>query len=1276
MSALANLRKKIDDCQGRDRHRFRKRLNRATEQKDIDRIAGAIQRSAERRQQRANAALTLNYPAELPVSARREEVANAIMSNSVVVICGETGSGKTTQIPKICLEIGRGVDGLIGHTQPRRLAARAVAARIADEMNSTVGALVGFQTRFNKQVGDDNRIKVMTDGILLTEIQRDRFLNDYDTLIIDEAHERSLNIDFLLGYLKQLLRKRRDLKLIITSATLDAERIAAHFNDAPILNIAGRSYPVDVLYRPLEGAGEEDEDLNINTAIDNAIDELQTIGRGDVLVFLPGEREIRDASKALRHRRERFDILALYARLSNAEQQRIFRSSTKPRIILSTNVAETSLTVPGIRYVVDTGLARISRYSWRAQIQRLPVDKISRASASQRAGRCGRLAAGVCIRLYAEDDFSARREFTEPEIQRTNLAQVILQMAHLRLGSVEAFPFIDRPDPRLVRDGYRLLNQLQAVGDDKRLTDIGRQLVRLPIDPRLARMLVAANEYNSIDEVLTIVTALAVGDPRERPFEKQQAADTSHQRFADKQSDFAAILNLWRYLDDRSQALSISALRRLFRQEFLSFRRWREWRDLHRQVTSAAQAAGLKNGQAKAEYDDVHRALLTGLLDHVGIKDEKGVFIGPRNRRFYLFPGSALKKNPPKWVMAAEITETTQVFARTLAGINPRWIESLGAHLLQRQISEPHWGAKPARASAYEKLLLNGLVVVARRRIDFTPIDPVLARELFIRHALVLGEWRSDIQIVKDNRAMLNDADDLEARTRRRDLQVSEDELYEFYAARVPSTVNSGASFTKWTRRPEAKETLRLTERDVFRDDAPTIDHAAYPVTWRSDGFEIPLTYRFDPGAADDGVSLQIPLALLNKIDAKRCEWLVPGMLEEKIVALLRALPKRIRKNFIPVPEFARAAREAITIYDGDLHDALANALLRKSGIEIPRTAWSNEIEPHLRMRFVIVGDEHKALAHGRDFGELKRRLESKFAERPPTSKAIEFERVLDAGWDCGDIPLRMPFAEDGYTIDKYPALCDENGAVALRLFDNEIDAERHMRAGLVRLLLQALKSDVRYLNKNLPDIGRQQLIFAPVGSSDKLVDDILKTAAWQCFLDGHDLPRSAESFAITLARGREKFIAEANAIGIQLGVILDCYSDIRTQLSRELPLSWVEAARDVETQLGVLVYPGFLSATPRKWLERYPRYLKAALARLSKLSAAPDKDRLRRSEIEPLHARLEQAPLETQRHPQFAEYRWLLEELRVSLFAQEIGAAEKVSVKRLDKLWRALADE
>jgi len=1278
-ATLPELRKALQGCMRADYHRLANRLKRLAKQPTPAaqaKLADAIEHSRQQRLARQQNLPTISFPESLPVSEKRTEIAAAIKAHQIVLVCGETGSGKTTQLPKILLELGRGIDGLIGHTQPRRLAARAVASRIAEELKTELGSKVGYKVRFTDKVSPQSYLKVMTDGILLAEIQRDRWLNQYDTLIIDEAHERSLNIDFLLGYLKQLLRRRRDLKLIITSATIDAERIAAHFDNAPIVTVSGRSYPVELRYAPLTSADADSDDLSLSEGIEAAIDELQQAGRGDILVFLPGEREIHEVSHALRHRREQMDILPLYARLSARDQQRIFHPGGRTRVILSTNVAETSLTVPGIRYVIDAGLARISRYSWRAKIQRLPIEKISQASANQRAGRCGRTAPGICIRLYDEEDFGNRPEFTDPEILRTNLAAVILQMASLKLGDVAQFPFIDKPDGRLIRDGYQLLGELQAVDKHHSLTTIGRQLSRLPIDPRLGRMLLAADKHGCVNEVLIITTAMAVQDPRERPRDKQQAADEKHASFNAPGSDFLTLLNLWNYLETQFEALSRSALQRQCRKEFLSFRRWREWHDTHRQLKLALQDLGIKLQSQPAKPDTIHQALLTGLLDHIGSKDEKQRYLGCRNRKFTLFPGSSLRNKPPKWLMAAELTETSKLFARTAAAIKPEWVERIGAHLLKHHYSEPHWQKRSARVSGFEKLTLYGLVINPQRRINYASVDPELARTLFIRHALVLSEFHTNLKVIQQNRKLIEDLEDLEARTRRRDILIDEQTLYEFYDQILPANICSGAHFASWYKKLENPDILRLTEEKLTQKDSRPVDAAAFPTIWRQQGLTLPLSYHFDPASEADGVTLNIPLALLPQIDAKRCEWLVPGMLEEKILATIKSLPKSLRKNFVPAPDFAHAALQAMKIYEGDFREALNTALQRMTGVEIDKTAWSGNLPHHLQMRFVVKNNQGKIIKSGRNLDSLRGELGETLKKQKPPKAKKHYEKSALKDWDFGDLPEHVEHKEAGYSIRRYPALQQNRQGVSLRLFDTRQEADQAMPSGLRGLLRYRLKQEIRYLDKNLPDISRLCLQFSIIGNCQRLKDDIYNSAIQYCFIDpAKQLPKTASDFNALYDTHHGEFINQANWIAHQLAAILPITLEINKALKGNIPLSAIEASAEIRSQLDNLVYPGFLLDTPKQYLAEIPRYLQAIKIRLEKLRQQPDKDRLNRVEIAPIIEHLEQLDKQQiQQNPAVMEYRWLTEELRVSLFAQQLGTKQKVSPKRLDKLWKSLS--
>ncbi len=1270
------LNSQIKDGMRADFYRLSRQLRQLNKHPDAKRQAAlqkAIDQSIAYRTLRKQSIPDLDYPQDLPVSSHRDEIAQAIQQHPIILVCGETGSGKTTQLPKICLDIGRGIDGTIGHTQPRRLAARAVANRIAEETQTELGDIVGFHTRFQKKLGQRNLIKVMTDGILLTEIQQDRWLNRYDTLIIDEAHERSLNIDFLLGYLKQLLTRRRDLKLVITSATLDMERIAAHFDNAPIIEVSGRTWPVEQRYRPLSSENEK-EALDINQAIEAAVDELQSEGRGDVLVFLPGEREIHEASHALRHRREQMDVLPLYARLPPKEQQRIFHPGGRTRMILSTNVAETSLTVPGIRYVIDTGLARISRYSWRAKIQRLPIEKISQASANQRSGRCGRTGPGICIRLYDEEDFNLRPEFTDPEIRRTNLASVILQMATLKLGAIDQFPFIDKPDPRLIRDGYRLLSELQATDSQRNLTTLGRQLARLPLDPRLGRMLLSAQKTHAVAEVLIITTALAVQDPRDRPHDKQQAADEKHARFSDPRSDFMGLLNLWNYLETQHETLTKSAMRRLCRKEFISARRWFEWHDTHRQVKLALQNINIKLNHKPAGYTAIHRAILSGLLDHIGLKEEKQRYEGSRNRKFFIFPGSGLYKKPPQWIMAAEVVETSRLYARNVARIQPEWVEQLGAHLLKHHYSEPHWQRRAARVSGYEKLTLYGLVINPQRRINYAQKEPTVAREIFIRHALVYGEYKSKQPVILQNQKRIEAIEAIEAYTRRRDILIDEHTLFDFYDRLLPEDIHSGAAFESWCHKLKDPQILQLDNAQLTHDKLPDISANAYPKIWEQQGLRLPLEYHFDPGTDKDGITLKIPLTLLPQLDAQRCDWLVPGLLEEKILALIKGLPKALRKNFVPAPDFARAVREKITLYDGPLYKTLGEQLYRMTGTQIPADAWGARLPEHLQMRFEVIDTHNKTLATGRNLERLRQQLKGLVKKQKPTPSHQSFEREGLTQWDFGDLPEFIECEESGYNIRRYPALTVEKDRLALRLFDSEQKARLHMPAGLRYLLGLQLKQDIRAIDKALPDMAKHCLLFAALAPCQTLKNDLLAAALQNTFLNAQPIPRNREAFQQLIDSNRNALRPNAEILDQQLGKTLPLFHELHKQIRGNLPLNRIEAVADIKTQLDHLVFPGFLLATPRDQLKEFPRYLKAIQLRLDKLDQSPDKDRMRRVQIEPLTQHmLDLDPQTITSSKELQTYRWLLEELRVSIFAQTLGTREKVSIKRLDKLWKSI---
>ncbi|WP_411293313.1 ATP-dependent RNA helicase HrpA [Thiohalomonas denitrificans] len=1307
LETLETLFHDIHACMLADRGRFRRRLEglkrRHSQGKPMDRGLEALRRdvatSRARRQRRAETMPSPDYPGELPISDRRAEIAEAIGNHPVVVIAGETGSGKTTQIPKICLELGRGVDGLIGHTQPRRIAARSVAARIAEELHTEIGRSVGYKVRFTDRSGPDSHIRLMTDGILLAEIQSDPLLEHYDTLIIDEAHERSLNIDFLLGYLKRLLPRRPDLKLIITSATINTEAFSRFFGGAPVVEVSGRTYPVEVRYRPVAGDDPDDRDRDQPQAICEAVDELARENPlGDILIFLPGEREIRETAEALRKHRSRnpvpTEILPLFSRLSAGEQDRIFRSHAGRRIVLATNVAETSLTVPGIRFVIDTGYARISRYSYRTKVQRLPIESIAQASANQRAGRCGRVANGICIRLYSEEDFLGRPEFSDPEVRRTNLASVILQMANLKLGDVGEFPFLEPPDRRFITDGYRLLHELHAVDERNCLTEIGRKLVRLPVDPRIGRMLIAADTEGSLKEVLVIASALSIQDPRERPMEAQQQADECHRRFMDEESDFIAFLSVWDYYHEHARHLSNSKLRKLCRAEFLSYLRMREWHDIHGQLVALVRELGLTPNQESAEYGAIHRALLSGLMSHAALKIEAGEdkrqresrkrrrplvgYQGARNIRLAIFPGSGVAKKPPRWIMAAELVETSHLFGRLVARIDPRWLESLGKHLIKRSYSEPHWEQRPAQVGAFEQVTLYGLIIVARRRINYGPIDPALSREIFIRRALVHGDYRTSAAFFSHNRRLVEELESQEAKSRRRDILVDEQVLFEFYDTRIPENIYSGHGFDQWRKQTEREKPkwLFLTREELIREDSEGVDAVQFPDHLGIGGAELPLGYHFEPGHPADGVTVVVPVELLGQLKPARFEWLVPGLREEKLIALIKSLPKSLRRNFVPAVNFARAALEALRADDAPLTEVFARQLLRMTGIEVPADAWQLDALPqHLLMNFRVTDEKGKTLQEGRDLVRLQQAMAGQVRQTLSEKPLAGIERKGITAWDFGELPETVETQSGGLTLRAWPALVDCDESVAIRLFESKAAAKGKNRAGLRRLFTLEARDKVKYLRRSLPDRQTLCLLFAHRGGCDPLCDDIIAAAIDRVLFAKDEAPRNASEFEARLAEGRRTLVPVAAEIASYVKAALEQERLVRKALKGPLDPQAIQTAADVNVQIERLVYPGFVSATPSEWLPRLPAYLKAALSRLEKLPRSPARDRQAAQELAPLVERLETRwaaiPEGESPESELQRFRWLLEEFRVSLFAQELGTVERVSATRLQRQWK-----
>ncbi|WP_433557748.1 ATP-dependent RNA helicase HrpA [Pseudonocardia xinjiangensis] len=1307
---IAALAERLPALSLLDEHRLGRRLETARRTRDttararaVAGIAAAVDAGEQRTAARRAAVPAIRYPETLPVSARRDDIAAAIRDHQVVIVAGETGSGKTTQIPKICLELGRGIRGLIGHTQPRRLAARTVGARIAEELGSRLGDLVGWKVRFTDHVGENTLVKLMTDGILLAELTGDRMLRQYDTLIIDEAHERSLNIDFILGYLTQLLPRRPDLKVVITSATIDPERFADHFAQAlgtpvPIVEVSGRSYPVEVRYRPVVDPDDPDADPDRDQldAIGDAVAELQREGDGDILVFLPGEREIRETAEALTRRDYRnTEIIPLYARLSTAEQQRVFAPHPGRRVVLATNVAETSLTVPGIRYVVDPGTARISRYSRRLKVQRLPIEKVSQASANQRAGRCGRVADGICIRLYSEDDFDARPEFTDPEILRTNLASVILQMISLELGELTEFPFVERPDARSVNDGLALLQELGALEPDRRLTPVGRALAALPVDPRLGRMLVEADRTGCLREVLVITAALSVQDPRERPTEQRQAADQKHARFAGEWSsggstldaggsDFLAFLNLWRYIGEQREALSGNRFRRLLREEFLHYLRIREWQDLHSQLRSAARNAGMTLNDIEPDADRIHIAVLSGLLSQIGLREEPSgkerggrEYLGARGAKFMIFPGSPLSRAQPRWVMASELVETSRLFARTVARIKPEWIEPLAGHLAKRSYSEPHWSRKRAAAVATERVTLYGIPVVVGRTVDFGRIDPEQSRELFIRHALVEGDWDTRHRFFHANRELLEDVEELEHRARRRDLVVDEETLVAFYTDRIPTDVVSGRHFDTWWKKTSRRQPdlLHFTEEMLRTAQAADVDRAAYPDHVEAGGLTLPLSYAFEPGARTDGVTVDVPVAALHQVDPTPFTWQIPGLREELVTALIRTLPKQLRRLYAPAPDHARAvlARlQADGAPDEPLLDGLERELGRMRGVDIPRDAWElDRLPEHLTVTFRVVDEAGREVATGTDLDALRRRLAPQVRQELAAAGA-QIERSGITTWTLGTLPRELPVRRGAHVVTGYPGLVDRGSTVDVRVFPTAAERDPMTWRGVRRLLLLDTPSPAKQVQRGLDNASKLALSRNPHGSVAALLDDCvtaaadaLITAAGGPAWDDRSYARLRKLFAERLASTTLQVLQAVRGV-------LTVWHRVQAQLADLRAPVLAAGVADMTAQVDALVGPGFATAAGASRLVDVARYLEAVERRIEKLRADPARDAEWTAQVrvaaDEYEAELAALPPGVEPSPQLREIRWLIEELRVGLYAHPMRTRYPVSIKRIQK--------
>ncbi|KVW98933.1 ATP-dependent RNA helicase HrpA [Thiobacillus denitrificans] len=1272
---------------------------------------------------RTSSPLHITYP-DLPVSARRDDILAALQANRVLILCGETGSGKTTQIPKMCLEAGVRPGKLIGCTQPRRIAARSVAARIAQELGGELGGVVGYKVRFTDKVRFDTAIKVMTDGILLAESQGDPLLSRYDTIIIDEAHERSLNIDFLLGYLKTLVEKRSDLRVVITSATIDAERFSKHFNDAPVIEVSGRTYPVEIRWRPIEreepapspkGEKKDKDAPDQIAAILDATDELARLGAGDILVFLPGEREIRDTAEALRkHHPPGTEILPLFSRLSVAEQDAIFKpTNALRRIVLATNVAETSLTVPGIRYVIDPGSARVKRYSARNKVEQLLIEKVSQASANQRAGRCGRVADGICIRLYDEADFGSRPRFTDPELLRSSLAGVILRMKSLGLGDVVGFPFIDPPSSRLVTDGYQLLAELHALDEAGQLTAVGKKLGKLPLDPRIARMLLAAEQQRCVREVLIIASALSVQDPRDRPMERAQAADEKHKLFADERSDFMGWLKLWRWYEEQVQHKKTNRqLQTLLQDHFLSPRRMREWRDIHGQLHAQTSELGLRENEKDAGYDTIHQALLTGLLGNIGFKSDdakgrvrlgegagrarpgEGNYQGARGIKLSIHPGSALAKKGPKWVMAAELTDTGRLLARTVAEVRPEWIEAAGRHLLTRMFIEPHWEQDGARVVAFERVSLYGITLVPRRKIHYGPIDPVLSRELFIRGALVAGEYDTSAPWFAHNRALIQEIEDLEHKARKSGVWLDEERIFRLFDARVPQDLHNGAAFEAWRSEAEAANpNILFLQREDILGEALGADHALFPETMQVDGVACKLKYRFEPGHPLDGVTLHLPLYLLNRIEPAQVDWLVPGLIREKLTLLLKSLPKDRRRPLIPLPDTVTAFLSVAKPGEQTLTAALAAFIHRKIGADIHPDEWKGELPAHLQMNLSVIDDSGQELASGRDLASLRQQLGG--AARITYgggAEDSEFERTGLVEWNFGDLPEQVKFKRGGRELVGYPALVDNGESVDLRLLDAADVAEAETRRGVVRLLRIALAAQFKQLDKDLARETALALKYRSFGSPEQLRAALIDAIATRALLGDDDTPRDAKTFNKQKERAKPKISVVKQALLRDVAEILDLHAQVAARLAAKP--QFTAAMRDETAHLAALVPPDFITATPWTHLKDLPRYLRGILKRLEKLSASEQRDSrgmagvltlqnkylARRAQMKG-EAPARGTPPDTRLSgglgavpAALEDFRWQLEELRISLFAQELKTPYPVSAKRLDKLWGELA--
>lgn len=1283
----------LDQAMLKDRHslrRIQRDIQRRQKQKQpVDRLeqtfSKKLQQSVERANARRDSLPTVTYPSDLPVSQNAEHIINTIRDHNVVVIAGETGSGKSTQLPKMCLAAGRGIYGKIAHTQPRRLAARSLANRVSNELERPLGETVGYKVRFQDQVSDSTLIKLLTDGMLLAELQGDRFLEEYDTIIIDEAHERSLNIDFILGYLKKLLQKRADLKVIITSATIDFQRFSKHFNDAPVIEVSGRTFDVDVKYRPLD---DNDDSATLDKLVLSVVNDINahathsTLPSG-TLFFLPGERDIHHFSNLLRkHGPKELEILPLYSRLSNADQEKIFRPSGRKRIVLATNVAETSITVPDIGYVIDMGTVRISRYSARSKMQRLPIEPISQASANQRKGRCGRLASGVCYRLYSEDDFLGRPEFTDPEILRTNLGSVILQMAHLGLGDIDHFPFIEPPNSHQVSDGYKLLEELGAINQQQQLTDIGRKIAKLPTEPRLARILIEAQKLDCVAEAITIVSALSIPDPRIRGMERPQAADQAHAEFADKQSDFVTYLNLWAAIQQEREDRSNNGFKKWLEKNYLSFMRVKEWREIHYQLTTMTRGLSIKPNKEPADFAAIHRALLSGFISHVGMREERRLYKGTRNRKFVPFPGSALHRGNANWVMAAEIVETEKVYGRTLASIQPEWIIEQGKHLLKHRYFEPHWEKKRASAMAYLELSLLGLIVDPKKNVNFSNIEPQQSREIFIYNALVAGDIDTRAPFMRHNKKLIADTEERENRTRRRDILVDDSVLFEWFDARIPQHIVNGKRFDQWRKKAEAAEPrlLFLSVSDISRSSSDSEGaQYSFPDALDVAGGKLTIDYQFEPGKYQDGLTVEVPLTLLNQVDPYKLEWLVPGLERDKCIALIKSLPKTLRKHLVPAPNYADAFLQSDPDRQQSLYAQFADFLKRHNRVDVRPESWRlDHLPQHLLAKIRVLDNKGKLLEESADIYGLKHRLQGDVKHVVASLLSDQIDQSEYQEWNFDDVSEEFQHESNGKVIIMFPAIVDCGNAVRLQMFDDARRARSEMEKGILRLALLALPQQIRYLKKHCQLPAKTAIKYVSFGDKNDLETAIVTAAFHQTFVHNQPLVRSRKAFLERIERQKSQLVTSANQVKQLLDDILTAHHNIEAAMQNNNSPSRAATYDDIRFQLNELLPKNWINYYDVSTLGALPRYLNAITIRITKLQGNVDRDQ---SYIPELTALWSQYAERLGRHqesgkldPELQHYRWMLEELRISLFAQGLKTRYPVSFKRLEKQWDKVA--